>query len=456
MNSHPYQGRLALYNRWIDIIVLNGLFLFVYRVRLAGVPISDIYLILLLSLNLSWLSITYLFNTYLVTRHELSVDELLRRFMSSVLLLILFTAGVLFFTQYGARVSRMLFGTALGSFALVGGGIRILILKWLQSYRAAGYNTKDFMMIGNCEMGQILQERHQERRDLGLLHRGTFEFGECAIGQELERLEHQLEINQVDYVYCCVSSLSPEQVREIIRLGERHRIQVRLVPNFSGFLSHQSSLMYHDVVPVIEVSTKPHSNVRDESYKRAFDLTFSLMVMVLGSPVFFGIALLVKTLSPGPVFFCQQRTGRWGQKFYIYKFRTMRTDADTLGLLHSKGDQDPRITPIGRILRKTRLDELPQFLNVIKGDMSVVGPRPLFQYDVDMLIEAAPDHFNRLLTVKPGITSIGQLKVGYADSLSLNLIRMRHDLLYLRKYSVWLDLYLIAQTIKLMIAGKGK
>jgi putative colanic acid biosynthesis UDP-glucose lipid carrier transferase len=456
MKPYFYQGRLALYSRWIDLVLLNVLFLVAYWTRFPGALISEIYLILLLSLNLCWLRITYFFETYSVTRQELSIDELLRRFMSAVLVLTLVITSLLFFTQYGEQVSRLMLGVVIGSFALVGGATRALILKWLQVYRTAGHNVKGFMMAGNCEMGQLLQARYEQRLDLGLRYRGTFEFGMGAIEQELERLEYQLEANTIDYLYCCMSSLSVEQVQGIINLGERHRVQIRLVPDFRGFLSYQSSLEYHDVVPVIEVSTKPYSNVRDENYKRAFDLMFSLVVVVGGAPVFFGIALLVKVFSPGPVFFRQERTGRWGQRFYIYKFRSMYADADRLGLKHSMGELDPRITLIGRILRKTRLDELPQFLNVIKGDMSVVGPRPLFQYDVDMLIEAAPDHFKRLLTVKPGITSIGQLKVGYADSLSLNLIRMRYDLLYLRKYSVWLDLYLIAQTIKLMIAGKGK
>jgi lipopolysaccharide/colanic/teichoic acid biosynthesis glycosyltransferase len=217
-----------------------------------------------------------------------------------------------------------------------------------------------------------------------------------------------------------------------------------------------ATIEYHDMYPIIQINTKPFSSLNEQTVKRAFDLIFSIIVMILGAPVFFLVWAAIKITSPGPVFFKQQRSGRWGELFYIYKFRSMRVDADKMGLQHSKGDDDPRITPIGRILRKSRLDELPQFINVLKGEMSVVGPRPLYKYDVDMLMEAAPHDFQRLLTVKPGITSIGQINVGYADTVAKNVERLKYDLQYLKSYSVFDDIQLIFRTVQVMVLGRGQ
>lgn len=455
MNS-LYQTRLAQYTRWIDLLLLNGVFGLSYWSYFPFDPIDDTYLILQLTLNLTWLGLTYLLQTYTVSRHEMSTELLLRRFLRAVLLEVLTITAFLYFSKYGESVSRLVLGGTMLGFGLTGGLVRTFILQWLRSYRRAGNNKSGYLTVGTSELGGILRDRFAQRHDLGVQHQGTFEFGGRPLEDELSRLEHLIETTQPDCLYCCLSTLTPEQVQGIIQLGERQRAHIRLVPDFRGFLPYQATIQYHDVVPVIDVSTRPYSNVADETYKRAFDLLFSVTVILMGAPVFALVAGAVKVFSPGPVFFRQERTGRWGQPFYIYKFRTMRTDAHKMNLQHSQGDFDPRVTPIGRFLRKSRLDELPQFINVLKGDMSVVGPRPLYRYDVEMLMEASPIHFKKLLTVKPGITSIGQLKVGYADSLSLNLKRMGHDLDYLRKYSLWYDLYLIGLTVQVMVLRRGK
>jgi exopolysaccharide biosynthesis polyprenyl glycosylphosphotransferase len=454
--NQTYQLRLAQNTRWFDLLLLNGIFGLAYWAYFPFDPISDTYLILQLTLNLTWLALTSLLQTYALSRHAMSTEALLRRFLRAVLLHVLTITAFLYFSKYGESVSRLVLGGTMGAFALTGALGRVFIVQWLRNYRRAGHNESGYLTVGNCELGHILQQRFAQRQDLGVQHRGTFEFGGRALDDELLRLETLIEDTKPDSLYCCLTTLTPEQIQGIIELGERQRAHIRLVPDFRGFLPYQATLNYHDVVPVIDVSTRPYSNVTDETYKRAFDLLFSVTVMLLGAPVFALVAVAVKVFSPGPVFFRQERTGRWGQLFYIYKFRTMRTDADTMGLQHSQGDYDPRVTPIGRFLRKTRLDELPQFINVIKGDMSVVGPRPLYRYDVEMLMAASPIHFKKLLTVKPGITSIGQLKVGYADSLTLNLKRMSHDLYYLRKYSLWYDLYLIGLTVQVMVLRRGK
>jgi putative colanic acid biosynthesis UDP-glucose lipid carrier transferase len=196
--------------------------------------------------------------------------------------------------------------------------------------------------------------------------------------------------------------------------------------------------------------------------KRSFDITFSGIALIIGSPLLIILALITKLTSKGPIFYKSERIGLWGEKFHMFKFRSMHVNADEIadkllnGDKHSIGEHDPRITNWGRFMRKTRLDELPQFFNVIKGDMSIVGPRPLPQYDVDMLMDNSPDNFQKILSIKPGITSMGQIKFGYASNTEENVERMNFDLLYLNKYSLRTDLWLIFQTAKIMIQGKGK
>ncbi len=461
MTKLYYQSRFAAYSLWIDLLLLNVTFGFTFYsysyFRSGGAfEFSDSYLILLLVRNLLWVALTYFLQTYQVSRLELSVDVLFGRFLRAIMLQMMIILALLFVTKHGSSVSRLLYGCSVLSFVVTGAVARLVVLQWLRSYRMAGNNVSGFLTIGKSELCDIIRQRYEERLDLGLRYDGTFEFGAQPLDQEMHRLDSLVETTRPELIYCDMTSLTPEQIRSIVSLGERYRAQIRLVPDFRGFLPNEATMQYHDVVPVIEVNTRPYSNVRDETYKRMFDLVFSSVVMVVGLPVFGLVALLVKVLSPGPVFFRQPRTGRWGETFYIFKFRTMYTDADRLGLQHSQGALDPRVTPIGRFLRRSRLDELPQFINVLRGEMSVVGPRPLFRYDVDMLMEAAPEHFKKLLTVKPGITSIGQLRVGYADTLSLNLTRLRIDLQYLRKYSVWYDMYLIMLTMYVMVSGRGK
>jgi putative colanic acid biosynthesis UDP-glucose lipid carrier transferase len=175
--------------------------------------------------------------------------------------------------------------------------------------------------------------------------------------------------------------------------------------------------------------------------------------LIFGAPIFITLGLVTKLTSKGPIIFAQERTGQWGKKFRIYKFRSMFVGA-RLG--HSEGVLDKRITPWGRFLRKTRLDELPQFYNVLRGDMSVVGPRPLADYDVKTLMDESPEDFKLILSVKPGITSIGQVKFGYAGSPDEIRRRLRYDLLYLNKISFFFDMWLIMKTMVIMIKKQGK
>ena len=188
--------------------------------------------------------------------------------------------------------------------------------------------------------------------------------------------------------------------------------------------------------------------------KRLFDILTSILILVLGFPFYLLIGLLVKFSSEGPMFFMQERIGLGGKPFKIFKYRSMRVDAEAKGPQLSK-ENDPRITALGKLLRKTRIDEFPQFWNVLKGDMSLVGTRPERQFFINQIIEKAP-HYRRLHRIKPGITSWGQVKYGYAENVDEMVERLQYDLLYLENISIILDLKILIYTVLIMFQGRGK
>jgi lipopolysaccharide/colanic/teichoic acid biosynthesis glycosyltransferase len=187
--------------------------------------------------------------------------------------------------------------------------------------------------------------------------------------------------------------------------------------------------------------------------KLLFDKVISLLALIFLSPLFLYLILRIKWDSKGPVIFLQERIGYRGKPFKIYKFRTMITDAEKHGpQLSTEGDT--RVTPFGAYMRKYRLDELPQFWNVLKGDMSLVGPRPERRYFIEKIIERAP-HYALIQNVRPGITSLGMVKYGYAENVDQMLARLRYDMIYYRKKSLLLDIRILLLTIKTVVKGKG-
>ncbi len=190
------------------------------------------------------------------------------------------------------------------------------------------------------------------------------------------------------------------------------------------------------------------------SIKRIADVVLALLAMVVLSPVYLITAIIVKCTSPGPVFYAQERIGLHGRPFRMHKFRSMYVDAESAGPALST-DDDPRITPFGRFMRKVRLDEIPQFYNVLRGTMSIVGPRPERQFYIDQIVKRAPEYL-LLQRIKPGITSWGQVKYGYASSVDQMVERLRYDLLYLDNMSITTDLKIMVYTAKIILQGRGK
>lgn len=245
-----------------------------------------------------------------------------------------------------------------------------------------------------------------------------------------------------------------EVMLELASLCTERGVQMKIVPDLYEIFSGQTRTMQIYGTPLIEVSQqlmKPWEEVA----KKIVDIAASVAVLVLGLPVWLAVAVIIKLDSPGPVFFAQERVGKNGRVFTLYKFRSMRTDAERNGPQWATMN-DPRVTKIGRFIRKTHIDEIPQFWNILKGEMSLVGPRPERPYYVDKFTKEIPV-YPRRLTVKPGITGWHQVKYEtYNETLEDVMNRLRYDFFYIENMSFTLDLEIIVRTVFRVLKGHGQ
>jgi len=260
-----------------------------------------------------------------------------------------------------------------------------------------------------------------------------------------------MEKKNVDEIVLAVESKNNKVLLGILYSLYRYKRPIKVLADRFNMLS-KIQLRTIRGIPLVDV-TDNNFLPAEQNIKLFLDKVCSVVALLLLSPLFAYIAWRVKKDSPGPVFFRQERIGYLGQPFWMYKFRTMYVNAEENGPSLSSED-DLRVTPFGRIMRKYRLDELPQFWNVLKGDMSLVGPRPERKYFIDEIVKTAP-YYYLLHNVRPGITSLGMVKYGYAASVDKMVERIEYDILYYENMSLTLDLTILIYTVKTVITGKG-
>lgn len=227
---------------------------------------------------------------------------------------------------------------------------------------------------------------------------------------------------------------------------------VKIVPDTLSFIT--SNIKLNDIlgVPLVDL-TAPRIGEFQKNIKRMFDVIISLLALIILSPLMIWTAVKVKLSSPGPIIYRQERIGKSQKKFTIYKFRSMRCDAEAGGPQLSS-ETDPRITKFGHFMRKYRIDEFPQFWNVLKGDMSLVGPRPERKFFIHQIVQQAP-YYGLVFQVRPGITSWGMVKYGYASSVNEMVERSRYDLIYINNMSIATDIKILIYTVRTVLKGSG-
>ena len=230
--------------------------------------------------------------------------------------------------------------------------------------------------------------------------------------------------------------------------------EISMVPRVYDMLTGAARIGQLDRPSLIRI-TEHHMSDAELCIKRAFDIVVSAAGLIFLSPLLAFIALRVKLSSKGPVLYHQERIGLYGIPFKIYKFRTMIDHAEADGIPHLTLDDDPRITKIGKWLRRYRLDELPQLWNILRGDMSIVGPRPERPYFINQIMAEAP-YYCLLYKVRPGLTSWGPIRVGYTDTMEKMIERLNSDIVYVENMSLILDVKIMCYTVDVVIRGKGK
>ncbi|MBD3637424.1 MAG: sugar transferase [Crocinitomicaceae bacterium] len=322
-----------------------------------------------------------------------------------------------------------------------------------------GFNT---IIIGGSQKAlEILEDINNLKQNPGYKFIGYVNINgdDTLLSEQMNYLGHIDDIHQilqdveVEEAIIALESSDHERLKGIITSLSGYDIKISTVPDAYDILAGQVKM--NSIFGALLLNVTP-SSMPDWQFstKRIIDVGVSLIAIIMLIPVYITVAILVKSTSKGPIFFKQERIGKHGKKFKIIKFRTMVDNAEKDGpQLSSSNDQ--RITKIGKFLRKTRLDEFPQFWNVLIGEMSLVGPRPERQYYIDKISEQDPQYLY-LHKVRPGITSWGQVKFGYAENVEQMVQRMKYDLLYIRNMSLALDFKIMFYTIAIVFKGAGK
>ena len=325
--------------------------------------------------------------------------------------------------------------------------------------RKIGFNT---LLIGASQTAlKFYNEVEQQKKSTGNKIVGYLKIKdvEDCFGNALTKLggrndlKYVIETNKIEEVIIALDDNEDSYTKEVIANLEGTGVVIKIIPDMYDILSGSVKMGAIYGTPLIEIYPDILSSWQ-QIFKRLFDVLLSLFFMILFLPVYIIIAILIKVTSKGDVIFKQVRIGKKGKEFYIYKFRTMYANAEKNGPELSS-NTDERVTPIGRFLRKYRLDELPQFFNVLKGDMAIIGPRPERQYFIDKIMEIAP-HYYHLTKVRPGITSWGQVKYGYAETVEQMVDRLKFDIIYIENVSFLLDMKILFYTVVTVLKGRGK
>jgi Undecaprenyl-phosphate glucose phosphotransferase len=409
------------------------------------VPFSD-YALLTLILMVLWFISLQISGAYKSWRMENIGTEIFSILKASLLAFLMVVAGTYFFAR--EEYSRIALALFLAIVVLLLSVTRVGLRFILRAMRRRGYNQRFVLLVGDATLCQSVYKRVLGRSELGLQVRGCVllgskaNFGVQELGR-LEDLENIIQSHGINHVIVSVRNEDAAKIDGIISTIIDLNVEIRVVPDISQYSILGFEVEEFDGLPILTLNQSPMVGW-NAVLKRMSDIVYSIFALIVFSPFMLIIALIVKLSSKGPIFYMQERMGMDGRTFKMYKFRSMRTDAEaqTGAVWATKGDD--RTTWIGRVLRKTSLDELPQFINVLKGEMSCVGPRPERPVFVEKFRKEIPGYMLRH-KVKAGITGWAQIN-GLRGNTSLEE-RIEYDLFYITHWSLAFDLRIMLMTL---------
>jgi exopolysaccharide biosynthesis polyprenyl glycosylphosphotransferase len=412
---------------WVFMFVITGLY-------------KKLYLVSRLDEFFKVLKSTALGSLMLYFLLDISSNEAFEKVKILVLLYWGFTFSI-------SALNRFVIRTVQRFYARRGKGLHRTVII------GTGYNAKvaydDLMRnrtLGMDVMGYVQVNGKSPEPETGIE-------ADQVIGH-LDDIDDIINKNQIQDVLVAIEPDRRGELVEVISKVDKPDITLKLLPDFHQLVSGLNKTNQIFGLPFIEISPQPMP-LWERAIKRLMDILVSILVLILGAPIFLVIAIIIKLTSKGPVIYAQERVGRNGKTFTMFKFRTMKQDAEADSGPMWATENDPRVTKVGYWLRKLRLDEMPQLLNVLSGSMSLVGPRPERPHFVDQFKVQIP-LYTRRLRVRPGITGWAQVKWKYDESLADVKEKTKYDLYYVENISLMMDMKILINTILTMVKGKGQ
>lgn len=446
LKQHRYSGFITPISYSLDLLVIN-LFSYFLPINFQNPWLFHCYI------SLAWVVLSFKNEFYVIHRYSKAVVLLRKLFTQFGFFFLILYAYIGFFKQ--PLMSRLALGQYFILVFISIGFLKIFNFFLLNKYRERiKGNIRNVVVIGKSKKANQLIEVFNERREFGYQFKRQFSTKDTNF--DIIACFRYIVNNNIDEIYCSVSELRNEELSAFINFADNNLKTLKFLPDNKNIFSKKLKFEYYDYLPILSLRDIPLHNSLNAILKRTFDIIFSILV-IFGILIWLGplLALLITLESRGPVFFIQKRTGFDNNEFQCFKFRSMAQNeaADD----QQAGKNDMRVTRIGKFIRSTSIDELPQFYNVLFGNMSVVGPRPHMLKHTDEYASRVDKYMLRHF-VKPGITGLAQIR-GYRGEIERESDiqnRIKFDIFYVENWSFFLDVKIIVQTVINALKGEEK